>query len=240
MLFGGVVIADSRRAIVLWEPPRPTPTYYIPQEDVRMELLVPSGHTRQSQAMGQASYWNVEATPRIAENAAWSYPQSPLGAPEIAAYVAFDWNQMDAWYEEDEEVFVHPRDPHHRVDAMNSSRHVRVELDGQTVAESRRPVLLFETGLLVRYYLPKLDVRMDLFSPSPTVTQCPYKGTAAHWNFDGDAAQITDVAWSYHLALPECAKIANLVAFYNERVDAIYVDGELQEAPVTPWSRPRQ
>ncbi len=240
VLFGGAFIADSRRAILLWEPPRPTPVYYFPQEDVHMELLVPSDHTRPSHAMGRASYWNVQATHKVAENAAWSYAESPPDAPEIAGYIAFEWNMMDAWFEEDDEVFVHARDPQHRVDVMNSSRHVRVELEGQTVAESRRPRLLFETGLLVRYYLPKLDVRMDMVSPSSTVTQCPYKGVAAHWNFDAGGEQITDVAWSYHLPSAECAKIADLIAFYNERVDAIYVDGELQPAPLTPWSRPRK
>jgi uncharacterized protein (DUF427 family) len=134
---------------------------------------------------------------------------------------------MDAWFEEDEEVFTHPRDPYTRVDILPSSRHVRVEVDGLTVAESTKPTLLFETGLATRYYLPKTDVRMDLLTPTATSSHCPYKGDANYWSLALEGA-VADVAWSYRTPLPESQKIAGLVCFYPEKVD-LYVDGRLQE-----------
>ena len=214
------------------------PLYYFPREDIRWDLLQPIDHKRPSAALGEASYWQVKVGDRVADRAAWGYEPRRPGAPDVSDYVTFKWDQMDAWFEEDEEVFVHPRDPHHRVDVLRSSRQVRVEVGGVTVADTGRPRLLFETGLLTRYYIPKLDVRMDLLRPSDTVTHCPYKGEARHWSVDVDGNEIKDVAWTYHLPLPETARIADLVAFYNERVDAVLVDGEKLPVQHTPWSRP--
>jgi uncharacterized protein (DUF427 family) len=142
---------------------------------------------------------------------------------------------MDAWFEEDEEVFTHPRDPYTRVDILPSSRHVRVEVDGVTLAESASPRLLFETGLPVRYYLPKTHVRMDLLTPTDSESHCPYKGQAQWWSVRVGDSLHEDLAWSYRAPLPESQKIAGLVAFYNEKVD-IYVDGVLQERPRTKFS----
>jgi uncharacterized protein (DUF427 family) len=142
---------------------------------------------------------------------------------------------MDAWFEEDEEVFVHPRDPYTRVDTVHSSRQVRVEIDGVTLGETHRPILLFETGLPTRYYIPKQDVRMDLLEPTESVTRCPYKGVARHWSAQVRDKLIKDIVWSYPAPIPECPKIENLLSFYNEHVD-LYVDGVLQERPITPFS----
>jgi uncharacterized protein (DUF427 family) len=142
---------------------------------------------------------------------------------------------MDEWYEEDDEVFVHPRDPHHRVDVVNSSRHIRVEVDGQVVAETRRPRLLFETGLPTRYYIPKLDVKSEFLEASSSTTACPYKGRASYYSVRVGDRLIDDLVWYYPSPIPECSKIENLLSFYNEKVD-IYVDGELEARPVTPWS----
>ena len=153
----------------------------------------------------------------------------------VPDHVAFDWNVMDSWFEEDEEVFVHPRDPYKRVDALRSSRRVRVEIDGVTVAESSHPTLLFETGLPARYYLPQPDVRMDMLTPTDTVTHCPYKGTARYWSVRVGDRALDDIAWSYPTPLPESIKVAGLVAFYNEKVD-IWVDDELETRPKTPFS----
>jgi len=143
---------------------------------------------------------------------------------------------MDAWFEEDDEVFVHPRDPYHRVDVLNSSRHVKVIVGGEVVAETTRPRLLFETGLPTRYYIPKLDVRLDLLTPTNTSTRCPYKGKASYWTVNLGGKEFTDIVWGYPAPIPECPKIENLLCFYDEKVDAVYVDGELQPKPVTPWS----
>jgi uncharacterized protein (DUF427 family) len=150
-----------------------------------------------------------------------------LDDPQLKEHVAFEWKKVDTWFEEDEEVFAHPRDPHHRVDVMESSRHVHVEVGGVAVADTHRPRLLFETGLQTRYYLPKTDVRMDLLEPTTTSTQCPYKGNAVYWSVKVGDQVYPDIVWGYPFPLPECSKIQNLVAFYNEKVD-LYVDGELQ------------
>ena len=132
-------------------------------------------------------------------------------------------------------MFVHPRDPHHRVDVLNSSRHVKVVVYGELVAETRRPRLLFETDLPVRYYIPRLDVRMDLLEPTDSVSRCPYKGVASYWSLRAGEKVHKDIAWSYKAPIPECPKIENLIAFYNEKVD-IEVDGQPLERPRTPWS----
>jgi uncharacterized protein (DUF427 family) len=135
---------------------------------------------------------------------------------------------MDAWFEEDEEVFTHARDPYTRVDILASSRHVRVEVGGLTIAETTQPTLLFETGLPTRYYVPKPHVRMDLLTPTETATHCPYKGQAAYWSVRIGDELVPDIAWSYPTPLPESQKIAGLVCFYPDKVD-LYVDGIKQD-----------
>jgi uncharacterized protein (DUF427 family) len=231
----GVAVADSIRARLLLEAGH-LPVYYFPPEDVRTGLLEPTDKATHCPHKGEASYWSVTVGDRVARNAVWSY-QDPLPQrTDIKGYLALYWNRMDAWFEEDDEVFAHPRDPYHRVDVLSSSRHVRVAVAGETLAETRRPWLLFETGLPTRYYLPKADVRMDLLVPTDRATQCPYKGRARYWSARvGDRVE-EDLAWSYPFPIPECPKIQNLIAFYNERAD-IWVDGELQPRPETPWSR---
>ena len=234
VFFGDMPVADSKDVMLMHET-RHLPVYYFPMKDVRMDLLVPTQHSTHCPYKGDASYWTVRVGDRIAENAIWSYPDPLPGCPDIKGYLAFYWNQMDAWYEEDDEVFVHPRDPYHRVDVLHSSRHVRVVIAGETVAETRRPRLLFETGLPTRYYIPKVDVRLDLLRPSQTTTRCPYKGKASYWSVKIGDAEFKDFVWSYPAPIPECPKIENLLCFFNERVD-IYVDDELMPKPRTPWS----
>jgi uncharacterized protein (DUF427 family) len=177
----------------------------------------------------------IELDGRRADNAVWGYEDPLPDRVDIKGHVAFYWDKLDQWFEEDEEVFVHPRDPHHRVDACRSRRHVRVVIDGETVAESDRPVLVFETGLPVRYYLPKQDVRLDLLTPTDTVTACPYKGQARYWS----AGAVKDAAWSYTYPRPAVTSIAAHVCFFQERVDEIWVDGEQVDRPRTPWSSKR-
>lgn len=153
------------------------------------------------------------------------------GIGEIAGYVALDWESMDGWFEEDEEVTVHARNPYTRVDAMRSSRHIRVELDGEVVAESTSPVVLFETGLPSRYYLPALDVRQDLLTPTDLSTACPYKGVARYWSI----GEHENIVWSYPSPLPESQPVQGLYCFYNEKVD-LFIDGEAIERPVTKFA----
>jgi len=151
--------------------------------------------------------------------------------PELSGYVHVDWAAADRWLEEDEEIVGHPRDPFHRVDIRASSRHVVVELDGQVYADSRRPVLLFETGLPVRAYLRREDVRMDALDPSDTITTCAYKGHASYFSAPGHP----DIAWTYEDPLPEAEQVRGLIAFFNERCD-VTVDGKREERPKTQWS----
>jgi uncharacterized protein (DUF427 family) len=234
VVFNGATVADSKRALLLRETGH-LPVYYFPPQDVRHDLLVPTElHTR-CPFNGEASYWSVKVGDRVAENAMWGYLDPLPGREDIRGYRAFYWRRMDAWYEEDEQVFEHPRDPYHRVDVLQSTREVRVETGGHVIAESRRPRLLFETNLPTRYYLPVEDVHMDLLEPTQTSSVCPYKGTASYWRLKGNAGG-RDIAWSYQNPIPECPTIRGLIAFFNERVDALYVDGELQEKPQTPWA----
>lgn len=230
--FGGLAIADSRRVLLAFEPKR-LPVYWFPIEDVRMDLLTPA--SQGGPPTSGTARWTLRVGERTAANAAWSYPAPGPERAALADHVAFYWNAMDAWYEEDDEVFVHPRDPYSRVDVLHSSRRVRVELDGHVLAESTRPRLLFEGVLPIRYYLPKQDVRMDLLEPTATTTRCPYKGVASYWSVRHGGTLIPDLVWSYPSPIPECPKIENLLCFFNEKVD-LFVDGELQQRPVTDWS----
>lgn len=235
-VFGGVTVADSTHVLLLREVGR-LPVYYFPWGDVRAEMLERTSHTTASDLKGTATYWTVRAVERVAENAAWSYEAPPPDGPDLTGHVAFYWNEMDAWYEEDERAFGHARDPYKLgVDVRRSTRHVRVELAGVTIAETRHPWLLFESLLPVRYYIPRDDVRMDLLEPSATTTQCAYKGVASHWNARIGEQIIPDVAWSYPEPLTAAAPVAGAICFYQERDAAIFVDGEQVERPQTPWS----
>jgi uncharacterized protein (DUF427 family) len=234
VFFGGEAAADSAATLYLFETGH-LPVYYFPRADVRFDLLEPTSERTHCPYKGDASYYTVVAGGRRYENAVWAYPDPIASVPELADYVAFYWAKADAWYEEDDEVFKHPRDPYHRVDVLNSSRHVQVRAGGVLVAESRRPRLLFETGLPVRYYLPKLDVRQELLVPSATRSRCPYKGEAVYWSVRAGDELLEDIVWSYPAPIPEAPKIENLLAFYNEKTD-ITVDGVLQERPATKWS----
>jgi uncharacterized protein (DUF427 family) len=229
---GGAVVADTTRPVLVWEVPY-YPAYYVPVADVRAEL-VPDGETARSPSRGDGRTFTVRAGGREAPGAALRYPDSPI--EELRDLVRLDWHAMDAWFEEDEEVFTHPRDPYTRVDILASSRHVRVDVAGVTIADSGSSRLLFETGLPPRYYLPTPHVRLDLLIPTDTVTHCPYKGRAEHWSVRTPDGEVhPDLAWSYRAPLPESQKIAGLIAFYDEKVD-IHVDGVPQARPVTKFS----
>ena len=216
---GGELVADTTRPLLVWEKPS-YPAYYFPVADVRTGLLSGDGGVTHSPSRGDGQTFSVRAGGEERLGAALRYPSSPF--EELRDAIRLDWDAMDAWFEEDEQVFTHPRDPYTRVDILPSSRHVRVEVDGVTIAESTKPTLLFETGLPTRYYLPKTHVRMDLLAPSDTVSHCPYKGEAEYWSLASGAR--ADLAWSYRTPLPESQKIAGLIGFYNEKVD-LYVDG---------------
>jgi len=227
--FGDIVIADSKQAYLVWDYHH-IPVYYFPREDVCEDCLEYTERGR-----GGRTTYHVRAGDKAASNAAWSYTDPDPDREGIRDYVAFHWHKMDGWYEEEEELFVHARDPYKRVDTIISSRHIRVEIDGVTVADTQRPFLLFETDLPTRYYLPSEDVHMDLLQVTGTQTSCPYKGVASYWSVKIGHKVHKDVVWSYPDPIAEIPKIKGLLGFYNEKMD-IYVDGELEERPGTAWS----
>lgn len=214
---GSTVVADSARAMLLTEfGPQSFPTYYVPFDDVRPGVLAEETGGR----------YSVVAGGRRAPDSAYTDDRFA----ELKGHVTFSWETLD-WYEEDEQVFCHARPPNHRVDTVRGSRRVEVFVDGERVANSTRPLVLYETFLPTRHYLPAADVRMDLLTASETVTRCPYKGVARYWSYPG----LADVAWSYPDPIPENPKIRDLVCFLDEKVDVV-IDGEAQDRPVTPFA----
>jgi uncharacterized protein (DUF427 family) len=233
---GDVTVVDSRHPVLVWEPQVPVPCYAFPREEVRTDLLRPAVDPPLGSHTGSRIFYDLHAGGEPVANAAWTFP-----AADLAGHICFEWfrrwgSGLDHWYEEEEEIFVHPRDPHKRVDAMPSSRHVQVGIAGTVVADTRRPVLLFETGLPTRYYIPREDVRLDLFEPTDRRTGCPYKGTACYWTWRGAGEVPRNILWSYADPLRAVAVVKGLLAFYNEAVD-LTVDGVRLERPVTPFTK---
>ncbi len=229
---GGELVADTTSPLLVWEKPY-YPVYYFPESDIRMDLFTETGETKRSPSRGEATLYTVATAAAKAEGAAYRHLDSPV--KELRDHVAFNWGAMDSWFEENEEVYVHARDPYTRVDNLPSSRHIEVVVDGVKVADSTSPVLAFETGLPVRYYLPKTDVRMDLLEAIDLQTDCPYKGAASYYDVVVNGENQGHLVWWYPFPAAESARLAGLVSFYNEKVD-IYVDGELQDRPKTMFS----
>ena len=233
--FGGETIVDSSSAKMLHEQNH-LPIFYFPESDVRMDLLEPTDHSTRCPWKGKASYWSVRIGEQVAENVAWGYPDPIEEAPPLAGYIAFYWDKMDEWLEEDEPAIGHARDPYHRVDVLDTSRHVKVGVHGEIAAESRRPRVLFETGLPPRWYFPSEDVRSDVLIPSDHHTICAYKGVASYWSVQVNGELEDDLVWFYPEPRHDAARVKDYLAFFNERVD-LEVDGEPQERPITQWSR---
>jgi uncharacterized protein (DUF427 family) len=232
--FAGETIVDSRHPTLLHEHGR-LPVYLFPEEEVRMDLLEQSERLSRSETKGETRWWTLASGDRVAENAAWTYPDPPNAAASLEGLVGFEWDAMDEWYEEDERAIVHARDPYHRVDVLDTSRQVRVSLNGELLAETRDARVLFETGLPPRWYMPLDDVRQELLVPSDKRTGCAYKGFASYWSVRIGDELTEDLVWTYREPRPEAERIAGYAAFFNERTD-IEVDGELEERPITPWS----
>lgn len=231
---GDTEVGDSQRAMLLvWYGPGMLPTYCLPAEDVRTDLLTPSAAA--GDGAGFTVDHDIQAGGRVLERSARLFRDPPPTLQALDGHWTFTWEAGVSWFEEALEVHVHARDPSKRVDVVPSDRHVRVELSGEVVAESRRPHALFETWLPTRWYLPADDIRQELLVPSDTVTRCPYKGTASYWSVQSGDALHRDVAWSYPQPVIECPRIAGLVAFFNEKVDLV-IDGVRLDRPRTPWS----
>jgi uncharacterized protein (DUF427 family) len=228
-LLAGHTVCDTTAARYVWEWPN-YPAFYLPLTDVRAGFLVPGERTERS-GRGTARRHDLLVAGVRRPNCAWVY--GPDAIEGVAHTVRFDWAALDAWFEEDEQVFVHPRNPYTRVDALRSTRRVRVELGGTVLAESASPVMLFETGLPTRYYLNRTEVDQRHLIPSDTVTACPYKGvTSDYWSVRVNGVDHPDLAWSYRFPTGGLGAIAGLIAFYNEKVDVV-VDGVRLARPAT-------
>jgi uncharacterized protein (DUF427 family) len=247
---GGRTVLDSTRAALVWEPRRVVPSYAVPVEDVAAELVPVTGGPAAADSDG-LPLPEVSARPVLDPSIPFAVHSTEGQAvelraggaaaqafrpadPDLAGCVVLDFDGFDAWYDEDERVVSHPRDPFHRIDVLPSSRQVRLELAGEVLAESSRPRLLFETLLPVRFYLDRADVRVPL-RPSPTRTWCAYKGEASYWSAEVGGELVPDLVWSYPEPRHDAAAVRGLVCFFDERVDVV-LDGERRERPVTPWS----
>ncbi|CNW57930.1 short-chain dehydrogenase of uncharacterised substrate specificity [Mycobacterium tuberculosis] len=228
---GHVLVFDTSAARYVWEVPY-YPQYYIPLADVRMEFLRDENHPQRVQ-LGPSRLHSLVSAGQTHRSAARVFDVD--GDSPVAGNVRFNWDPL-RWFEEDEPIYGHPRNPYQRADALRSHRHVRVELDGIVLADTRSPVLLFETGIPTRYYIDPADIAFEHLEPTSTQTLCPYKGTTSgYWSVRVGDAVHRDLAWTYHYPLPAVAPIAGLVAFYNEKVD-LTVDGVALPRPHTQFS----
>jgi len=244
---GDETVVDTTRALLVYEPKRVVPSYAIPDADIAGEVVSAS---ITGNALCDADLDLIAGRPVLDPRVPFSVHTADgevvvvrsaaagreaagfrVADPELAGHVVLAFEDFDAWYEEDERNLSHPRDPFHRIDFVHGSRHVRIERDGVVLAESSRPVLVFEPPLPVRYYLPPEDIRTDLLTPSDTRSRCAYKGEASYLSLP----DVEDVAWSYPAPLREAGEVKDRIAFFDELVDVV-VDGDRRERPVTPWS----
>lgn len=229
-VLGEAQVFDTEHALYVWEIPY-YPQYYVPLADVDSALLVEEGLVEEgrseSTARGTATSWDLRVSEVTRPGAVQVYGDD---APEpIRQTARFDWASLDGWFEEDEPVYVHPRNPYVRADAVRSTRTVRVELDGVVLAEAPTTVIVFETGLPPRYYLDRTALRLEHLVPCDTVTSCPYKGTTSqYWSVRVGDQTHADLAWSYAFPTRQLLPIAGMVAFYHEKVD-LFLDGQRQE-----------
>lgn len=231
VVFDGQVVADTIAPRLLCQHGF-LPVYAFPAADVRLDLLEPSDHRTRSPYKGEAHYAHVIGRDRRAESAAWTYPEPRAGSPDTRGYWSFDFHSMDGWFEEDEELKVHARDPYVRVDAVPSSRHVQILIDGELVADTERPVLTFETSLVTRFYVPRLDVRNDLLVTSETFSLCPYKGRARYVSAVVGGVLHPDVAWYYPAPLRNVQELAGHLAFWGESPATTIVVDDVVQPPL--------
>ena len=252
VLDGGTVV-DTTRALLIWEPRRIVPSYAVPADDIAAELAPADAAAADVPGAIGARLPELSGRPVLDPSIPFAVhtaegqvvdllagDQRRPGAgycpadADLAGYVILDFSALDSWYEEDEVNVAHPKDPFHRIDVLASSRQVRLELDGQVLAESSRPMMLFETMLPTRYYLPREDIKAALI-PSHTRTYCAYKGQASYWSVAPGGGQLDDIAWTYRDPRHDATQVRGLIAFFDERID-VTLDGVRLERPITPWS----
>jgi uncharacterized protein (DUF427 family) len=222
--FAGETVLDTRAGMLLHES-NLLPQLYVPEADLRTDLLKATELTTHCPFKGDASYRSIHVGDRVAENAVWHYPNPVETAPWLAGYAALYWDRVDRWLDEDDEAIGHLPDPFHRIDVRATDLRVRVLAGETVVAESDRALLLSETGLPNRYYLPAQDVRASL-AAGERHTVCPYKGEADYWAVELDGRTLTDAVWGYPRPLPEAARIAGYQSFDHDEL-TVEVDGRV-------------
>ncbi|MBA3380540.1 MAG: DUF427 domain-containing protein [Actinobacteria bacterium] len=236
VLFEGETIVDAFEPLLLHEGGR-LPVYHFKPDEVHRDFLEPS--ESKSESKGIVEYWTVRVGDRVAPDAARAYSQPVEGAALLEGLFTFDWNAMDEWFCEDEQLFGHARDPFSRIDTYKTSRHLRISLEGELLAETRRAIVLYETGLPPRYYIPAEDVRADLLIPSGSRSRCAYKGSASYWSVQIGERVVEDLVWAYLDPERDAEPVRDLLCFFNERVD-LEIEGEPAERPVTQWTRDQE
>lgn len=227
---GERTVIDTTEARYVWEHPY-FPQFYLPPDAVPGDVVEDEGHTDQTEQGTVRLHTLVLDGQRTAGGARQLADDTPLDG--MAGWWRLTWDAFDDWFEEDEALLGHPRSPYVRVDSLPSSRTVRIEVDGTVLAETDHPVLLFETGLPTRHYLPSEDVRLDLLTPIDLRTSCPYKGTVSdYWDVTVGDTTVEQVAWRYTDPLREAVPVTDHVAFLDEKVDT-FIDGKLQDPPQT-------
>ena len=216
-------VVDSTRAILVWEPRRAVPSYAVPAEDIAAELTpAPAANGEHPGVLHPGVPFAVHtAAGEPVSIGAREGAGFRLADADLAGYVALDFNAFEQWLEEDEPMYGHPLDPYQRIDVRRTSRPVRIEVDGEVMAETTAARLLYETQLPTRFYIPREDIGEELV-PSPRRTYCPYKGEASYWSVAG----LEDIAWSYEQPRSDVAAVAGLVAFWDHHRIEIYVGGE--------------
>jgi len=217
--FGGTWIADSEHVLILFEPDR-YPVAYFPESDVSPDTLERSDHTTRHHELGPAAWYTVRAGGRTAARGAWQHVELPSYASELQRRIAFAWPAMDAFYEEDERILGHAADSYHRIDIRQTSRNLVVRRSDRIITDTKRPVVLYESGFAPRWYVPRSDIDESWLTSVEHRTFCPYKGICSYYDI-GDARL---AAWSYREAFPEVGRISGMVSFEPDIV-SVQLDG---------------
>lgn len=223
-VIAGKTIVDTRRGKMLHETGQFI-QWYVPLDDVRTDLLEPSDRQTTDPAKGEASFFTLRVGDRAEVDAAWTFSQPSPEMSLLSDLVAFAFDRLDSWFEEDEEIIGHPRDPYHRFDCRRTSEHVVVRVGGETVAETRRAVKLFETSIPPRYYIPFDDVKPESLTPSTTRGFCPYKGKEAYYTVHAGKTTIPDGAWIVYEPFGEAIAVVGHISFWGEGTE-VYADGQ--------------
>ncbi len=236
VMAGGHLLADTTRALLLFESDH-IPIYYFPIEDVKTELFEDGQLVTHSPYKGNARHYSLKDSDGKYDDIMWHYDKPVEGCPDISNHVSFYWHEVDRWFEEDEEVFVHVRDPFRRVDCLPTSRRVTATLNKTTLADTGRAILLFETGLPTRPYLPLEDCKTEHLEPSDLRTMCPYKGEAQYYHIRMGDTFVKNAVWYYPDPVHEAARIRGMLSFGLEFIDSLRVGDEDLPRPITSLTK---